>query len=460
LVVDGSRVTEHVEKAEAVDAFFEQLLGATADRPFTLDLDYLGLPSLDLQHIEGRFTEEEVWRAIRDMPLDKCPGPDGFSARFFRTCWSIIKEDVMEAFNSLSRLDCRGFGSINEAFITLLPKMEGAEEVWHFRPISLIHGVAKLVAKVIANRIAPVLPQMIGPQQSAFVRGRCLHDNFMMVQGTARKLHSSATSAVLLKLDITKAFDTVDWALLLEVLRKIGFGERVLTVICALLSTATTRVLLNGTPGARIANRRGLRQGDPLSPQLFVLIMEILHLMIQKAADERLLTPLAQIGLRLRTSVYADDVVTFLRPTVLDFRVFSGIVDDFGAASGLCVNMEKCSANLIRCSNADLDVVDRELRCPVVDFPLRYLGLPLTLRKPTAAQLQYLVDSVANKLPGWRASLLDRGGRLELVRATLSAIPIFTMMPLDLPAKTITAIEKIIRGFLWKGRKDVKGASW
>jgi mannosylglycoprotein endo-beta-mannosidase len=99
------------------------------------------------------FTEEEVWTAIKDMSLDKCPGPDGFSARFFITCWSIVKADVMEAFNSLSRLDSRGFGSINEAFVTLLPKKDGTEEVRDFRPISLTHGVAKLVAKVLANLV-------------------------------------------------------------------------------------------------------------------------------------------------------------------------------------------------------------------------------------------------------------------------------------------------------------------
>ncbi|KAM0904958.1 hypothetical protein ACQ4PT_017661 [Festuca glaucescens] len=178
--------------------------------------------------------------------------------------------------------------------------------------------------------------------------------------------------------------------------------------------------------------------------------MEILHLMIEKASSVGLLTPLAASGLRHRTSIYADDVVTFLRPLVLDFKVFAAIIQDFGDASGLRINMDKCSANLIRCSSTDEEVVARELRCPVVPFPLRYLGLPLTLRKPTTSQLQYLVDKVANKLPGWRASLLDRGGRLELIRATLSAIPIFSMMSLDIPAKTLSAIEKIIRGFLWK----------
>jgi hypothetical protein len=86
-----------------------------------------------------------------------------------------------------------------------------------------------------------------------------------MVQGTARKLHSLKQPAILLKLDITKAFDTVDWSFLLEILKKMGFSTRLLACICALLSTAPTRVLLNGTPGTRMANRHGLRQGDPLS---------------------------------------------------------------------------------------------------------------------------------------------------------------------------------------------------
>ncbi|KAM0889916.1 hypothetical protein ACQ4PT_027407 [Festuca glaucescens] len=177
--------------------------------------------------------------------------------------------------------------------------------------------------------------------------------------------------------------------------------------------------------------------------------MEVLHLMIQKAASEGLLSPLAPSGLRHRTSIYADDVVTFLRPSVMDFRAFTAVIEDFGTASGLRTNIDKCSVNLIRCTDAHETLVAQELRCPVE-----------SLRKPSAAQLQYLVDNVANKLPGWKASLLDKGGRLELVRSTLSAMPIFAMMSLDIPIKTILAIEKIIRGFLWKGRKDISAASF
>jgi hypothetical protein len=104
----------------------------------------------------------------------------------------------------------------------------------------------------------------------------------MMVQGTSRKLHSSKQPAILLKLDITKAFDTVDWSFLLDVLRKMGFGDRLLACIYALLSMASTRVLLNRSPGPRVANRHGLQQGDPLSPQLFILVMKVLHFLLEK----------------------------------------------------------------------------------------------------------------------------------------------------------------------------------
>jgi hypothetical protein len=195
---NNRKVTDHSDKAEAVNSFFEGLLGSSTDRPFSLNLDYLGLPSMDLRQIDGVFSVEEVLKAIKDMPLDKCPGPDGFSARFFVLCWDIIKVDVMAAFNSLSRLDSRGFGAVNNVLITLLPKKPGVEEVRDFRPISLIHGVAKLVAKVIANCLAPHLPQLVGAHQSAFVHGRCLHDNFMMVQGNAHKLQKYKQLAILI----------------------------------------------------------------------------------------------------------------------------------------------------------------------------------------------------------------------------------------------------------------------
>jgi hypothetical protein len=174
-----------------------------------------------------------------------------------------------------------------------------------------------------------------------------------------------------MKLDITKAFDTVDWSFLLEVLRKMGFGERLLACICSLLSTASTRMLLNGSPRARVPNRRGLRQRDPLSHQLFILVMEVLHYALEKATKRGTLPPpLAALGLRQHTSIYADDVVAFLRPHVEDLRAFAAIIDDFGTASGLCTNLSKCSAHLIICPVEVGELVVHKLGCHVLPFPM------------------------------------------------------------------------------------------
>jgi hypothetical protein len=107
-----------------------------------------------------------------------------------------------------------------------------AVEVKDFRPISLIHGFAKLVAKLMANRLALLLPSLISTSQGAFVRGRNIHDNFILVQHTVKSLHKKKEAHVLLKLDISKAFDSVSWLSLLEIMRKIGFGQRWLDLIC------------------------------------------------------------------------------------------------------------------------------------------------------------------------------------------------------------------------------------
>jgi hypothetical protein len=164
----------------------------------------------------------------------------------------------------------------------------------------------------------------------------------------ARKINMRRQTGVLLKLDIARAFDSISWSFLFEVLRKMGFGERFLKWIALLLYTANTKVMVNGVPGDRIYHGRGLRQGDPTSPMLFVAAMETLSAMVTKEAGEGLFGDLASISPLQRISVYADDVVIFIKPEHRELRAVSHILSLFGEASGLRVNFRKTTATLIR----------------------------------------------------------------------------------------------------------------
>lgn len=194
------------------------------------------------------------------MPSNKALGLDGFTGRFYRVCWPIIKNDVMAALLVIEGGNFRNLRLLNSAFITLIPKKHGAVHVKDLRPISLIHSFAKLVTKLMANRLSRNLHDMVSTNQSAFLKGRCIQDNFLLVQQTAHFLHQQKQPQVLLKLDISKAFDSVPWSFLLEVLQSLGFGQRWHNLVSALLNTSTTNILLNGIPGDEIQHKRGLRQ--------------------------------------------------------------------------------------------------------------------------------------------------------------------------------------------------------
>ena len=261
-----------------------------------------------------------------------------------------------------------------------------------------------------------------------------------------------------LKLDIAKAFDSVRWDFLLEVLEKLGFQSKWRAWISALLGSSSTAVLLNGVKGKWFKHYTGLRQGDPLSPLLFIIAMEPLQRMFDRAARDGLLTHMGGRVIKLRASLYADDAAVFFNPLKHEVQVVATILHMFGQASGLHINLSKCAVYPIHCDNVNMEEVMEGFPCPVKDFPCSYLGLPLHTRQLRRVDIQPIIDKVANRLPAWRGSFLNKAARLKLVNTVLSSIPVYFLTVFNPKKWAVQKIDKIRRAFLWNGSSEARGS--
>jgi hypothetical protein len=220
---DGRVFTNHDDIQEVLDGFFSNLLG-TDFQSATIDLLSCHRNVLDLSALDSPFLEKEVRDTIAGLPSDKAPWPDGFTGKFYKTCWSIIKEDLLAALKFLHQGNAHKLGFLNSAYLIVLPKRLDAMSASDYRPISLIHSFAKLVTKLLANRLGPRLHELVAANQSAFLRGRSIHDNFMLVQQSIKSLLKRKVVGLFLKLDISRAFNSVSWAFIIEILTHLGFG--------------------------------------------------------------------------------------------------------------------------------------------------------------------------------------------------------------------------------------------
>jgi hypothetical protein len=232
-----------------------------------------------------------------------------------------------------------------------------------YRLISLVHSFAKLITKVIFNRLAGRLQEMVSTNQPAFIKKHFIQDNFMLVQQTTQFLHQQKQPHILFKLDMSKMFASLSWAFLLKVMRKMGFSTIWCDMISGMLSTSSTQILMNGVPRELIAHQQGLRQGDRLSPMLFILVMDVLPRLVQKASEDGFLQPLSSRWLRHHISLYADDTVLFLKPNAMDINLVIELLSLFRKSLGLHTNLHKCSVVLIRCDAQTIATAKELLHC-------------------------------------------------------------------------------------------------
>jgi hypothetical protein len=162
-----------------------------------------------LQDLDKDISEEEIHGTIKEITSEKAPGSDGYIDGFFKVCWDIVKLDIVNDINENFALGGGCWNLLNSADVVLIEKKEGATAIGDYRPISIMHSMVKLLAKILANRLAPHLDRLVSHSLSAFIKGRSIHDNFQYIKGGTNHFHHVKTPMLLLKLDITNAFDSV-----------------------------------------------------------------------------------------------------------------------------------------------------------------------------------------------------------------------------------------------------------
>ncbi|KAJ3700519.1 hypothetical protein LUZ61_004224 [Rhynchospora tenuis] len=464
VVIDGTVISDTSEIVQGFTSFFANLFGSdSTNSPFSCSTLYSEDPYLDLTSLGRPFSELEINRAVMKLANNKACGPDGYPNEFFKEHWMLVKQELLSIFEHLfnQSLDLQ---DLNLAHIVVLPKVEGAQLMSEFRPISILNYVPKLISKVLATRLQPFLPSLISSSQTGFIRGRMISENFIVAREMVNHLRSQNRPSVLLKLDFHKAFDSLDWNFLNKVLVQRGFPPSFISWINLLLSSSVSSVVLNGQVGPQYKHKRGVRQGDPISPFLFILAVDVLSRMLQGAATSVTPSLSSRFPSPFFLLQYADDTLIFSTAEGNALSTLKLVLLLFEKASGLKINAAKSVLVPFGLQQEEATQAAGNLGFVISELPLSYLGLPLTDTRPTRQCFQPILEKIQRRLAGWKAKLLSRAGRVTLASSVLSAVPSYFMSSFLLLAWLIKEIDKLRRKFIWgtnqQGRNRLHLMAW
>ncbi|XP_039158851.1 uncharacterized protein LOC108959574 [Eucalyptus grandis] len=408
---------------------------------------------------------EEVRQATFQLGTNKAPGPDGFNGLFYQTHWEVIKSDLhllVQNFFGSGRLPT----NLNQTVIALIPKTPHPESLDQYRPISLCNFAYKIISKVLANRLKPWLPNLISMEQSAFMNGRQIQDNILVVQEVIHQFKTRKRTSkfhAILKTDMKKAYDRVEWDFLNAYLLRLGFHPRWVHLILQCITTTSYSVRFNGELLPFFHPTRGLRQGDPLSPYIFILLANVFSTMISQAVD---MGQLKGIKLNrwcptLSHLFFADDAMFFLDANIMECQNLANILNQYCMATGQALNRNK--SGIIFSKNCPFGLQENlasEFRVPVLQNYGKYLGIPSDWGRSKKEMFSWLLGRVQAKLEGWKEKFISKGGKEILIKSVIQAIPHYAMSIFKLPLSLCKTIEKSIARFWWKNDQNKAGIHW
>ncbi len=408
----------------------------------------------EAQLCEGKITIDECVVALKTMSNNKTPGCDGIPVEFYKLFWNDIKPYLINSFN-FSLVSGNMSVDQRRGVITLIPKQgKNPNQLKNWRPISLLNVDYKLCAKVLANRIKNVLPKLIDSDQTGFMKNRYIGENIRLVLDTIRYTGKKDIPGVLMFLDYEKAFDRLEWSFVNKALEYFKFGPQYINWISTLYNNISSCIINNGHVSTFFEVSRGVRQGCPLSPYLFILAAELMAIAIRMSDD---ITGIKINDLEVKISAYADDTTLFLDGSEKSVLSTFKILDSFCMASGMKINFDKSEAMKLGPLRDDFNVKPIGRGLSWSNGPVRLLGILLTHNEADLFDLNYIpqLEKIKNLLKIWSRRDLTPIGKITIVKSLALSQLTFLLTVLPNPSREfIKQVNKVIYHFVWNGKPD------
>ncbi|KAK9070187.1 hypothetical protein SSX86_010587 [Deinandra increscens subsp. villosa] len=446
---------------EAARGFFKNLLGTRRDRPDFMCCGINAISNSQREELIQPFARMEIKNAIWDCEGDKAPGPDGFNFSFIKFFWGELEGDFVKMMNYFYETGTISQGCAS-SFIHLIPKSIDAQSFGEYRPISLLGVISKVISKVLAERMKKVLKGLISECQMGFVAGRNIVDGPMIVNEVVSWLKYAKKKGLLFKVDFRKAYDSLDWKYIDTVLFHMNFPDKWRVWVQGVLQSARASVLINGSPSKEFNCLSGVRQGDPLSPYLFVVAMEGLSWMFQKAEEQGVFhgLRLPNNGPVLSKLFYADDAMFLGEWTDSNALNLVRLLRVFFLVSGLKVNFHKSALFGVNVEDGEIKRVSDLMQCLEGRLPFGYLGMMVGANMNRRQFWEPVVETFERRLSRWKANSLSFGGRITLAKSVLESLPSYYFSLYKAPKNVIELLDKIRMRFLWGGSENRKKIHW
>lgn len=410
-------------------------------------------------------TLEEVKAAVFSMHPDKSPGPDGLNPAFFQSFWNVVRDDVVQFCQQYMEKGELPEG-INHSLICLIPKIKAPQTMSDLRPISLCNVLVRILSKVMSNRLKRCLGSIISDKQSAFIEGRLLTDNAMLafeINHYMKRKTQGQNGWAALKIDISKAYDRLEWDFIYNMMVKFGFHELWISRIMKFLNSVSYSFLHDDGDFGNILPQRGLRQGDPIAPYIYIMCAEGLSAMIRRSEQVGLLhgCKVARGAPTISHLLFADDCYFFFRANADEARLMKRILDRYEHNSGHMVNYNKSAVTFSpNTTENSRNEVCHELSVREATTPGRYLGMPMQVGKNKVEEFNFLVGKVDQKLQNWNNQTISRSGKAILLKTAAQSVPNFWMQLFLVPNTICDKIEKRMNAFWWGKSGTNGGIKW